>query len=374
MGLHTGAAELRDGDYYGPALNRAARLMAAAHGGQIVCSQVTADLVRDSLPDDLRLVDLGEHRLRDLVRPEWVFQLTHPDLIAEFPPLQSLGVGVLPGNLPVRLSSFVGRGQELDALANALEKSRLVTITGVGGVGKTRLAVQGAVELADSYADGAWLCELAPAADAGALVQVVAATLGVNERPGMDLEASITDFLRRKGLLLVLDNCEQLVDAVASMVEAVLQGAPGVRVIATSREALGIEGERGLPLRPLSLPAADELDSVVASDAVALFCERAEAVVPGFVVDEGNAAVVAEICARLDGIPLAIELAAARVGVMGVGEIGALLDQRFRAHGGSALGPSSDVARRGGLVLLVTRGAGTAGVRAVGRVRGEFRC
>jgi predicted ATPase/class 3 adenylate cyclase len=329
MGIHTGPAEARDGDYFGTAVNRAARLMSAANGGQIVVSLATGELVRDVLRDDVRLNDLGEHRLRDLSRAERVFEITAPGLADDFAPLRSLDAYAT--NLPIQLSSFVGRQADLIAVQKALTQSRVVTLTGVGGSGKTRLSIQAAAELLPEFPDGAWLCELAAAPDADVLAQIVAAALGVSQRPGTTLEGSILGFLRNRTLLLALDNCEHLLDATGRLVEAVLHGCPDVRILTTSREGLAVDGERVLPLRSLPIPAptADILD-IAASDAVRLFAERAEAARPGFTVDATNAPAVAEICRRLDGMPLAIELAAARVASMRPVEIAALLDERFR--------------------------------------------
>ncbi len=329
MGLHTGDAAARDGDYYGPATNRAARVMAAAHGEQVVVSHATEEIVRDTLPDEVALLDLGEHRLPDLARPERIFQVVAIGLRRDFPPLRSLDA--MPGNLPGQLTSFVGRAVEREAIADALLASRLVTVTGVGGVGKSRIAIQVALDIAPRFADGTWLCELATAADAEELAQVVAATLGVLPRPASTLAASVIDALRLRELVLVLDNCEHLVAAVGRLTEGLLQECPGVRILATSREALGVAGEQVWPLTSLELPARTASPDVIgASEAVQLFTERARAVQPGFVLDESNAAAVAEICRRLDGIPLAVELAAARVTIMTPADIAARLDQRFQ--------------------------------------------
>jgi predicted ATPase/class 3 adenylate cyclase len=329
MGIHSGVAELRDGDYFGAAVNRAARLDAVAHGGQIVCSQATADLVRDSLAGTVELVDLGEHTLRDLSRPERVFQVSAPGLGRVFPSLASLDAS--RGNLPSPITSFVGRQTEIRSVAGALAEARLVTITGVGGVGKTRLALQVAAEVLGRYRDGAWLCELAAAEDADTIVQVVGSTLGVVPRPQMSLRESIVDFLRVKQMLIVLDNCEHMLGSVAALGESVLRGCGEVRLLATSREVLSVPGEQVVELRSLSLPRrSDPPAEILASDAVALFVERARAVRSTFGVDPQNAGAVAEICWRLDGIPLAIELAAARIAAMSAAEIGAHLDERFR--------------------------------------------
>jgi predicted ATPase/class 3 adenylate cyclase len=321
MGLHTGAAAARDGDYYGTAVNKAARLMSAAHGGQVLVSHATEEIARDALDGHIDLLDLGEHRLRDLSRAERVYQVLADGLPSEFPPLQSLDA--YAGNLPVQLSSFVGRDEELAAVAKQLGLSRLVTLTGVGGVGKTRLAVQVAAEIAPQFDDGVWLCELATARDAETLTEVVSTTLGVNRRPGMSAPKSIVDSLRNRSMLLVLDNCEHLVEEASALALDVLQHCPGLRVLATSREGLGIDGEQVWPLR-----------SLAEGEARVLFSERAGSARPGFTVDAANATAVADVCRRLDGIPLAIELAAARVVALSPHDIGARLDERFRLLAG----------------------------------------
>jgi predicted ATPase/class 3 adenylate cyclase len=328
MGVHTGAAAHRDGDYYGTPVNRAARLAAAAHGGQVVVSLATAELVGDDLPEGTELTDLGEHRLRDLSRPEHVFQLRAPGLATTFPPLRT--VDAYPTNLPLQLTSLVGRDDVLSKVVKALEYSRLVTITGVGGVGKTRLATQVAAELLPRLPDGAWLCELAAANDPDSLVQVAAATLGVQQRPNVSLEGSILEYLRAKDLLIVLDNCEHLLDAASRLAEGVLHECPDIRILATSREGLAVEGEQVWPLRSLEVPAGATTEELAVSGAGRLFEERAQAVAPGFEIDSRSANAIAEICRRLDGIPLALELAAARVASMSPTEIEALLDERFR--------------------------------------------
>jgi predicted ATPase/class 3 adenylate cyclase len=333
IGLHTGEAEPRAGDYYGPVLNRAARLTAAAHGGQILVSQATEAVLRDHLGENLSLVDLGEHRLRDLWRPEHIFQLRAPGLAEDFPPLQSLEM--LSGNLPLQVTSFVGRGEELAGIAGLLGESRLVTLTGVGGVGKTRLALQVAAQVFPSYPDGAWFCELAAANDGVALVEVVAAALGVSSRAGVSLAGRVREFLRAKQVLVVLDNCEHLLGAAAEFADALLRECAGVRILATSREGLGIAGERVWPLRSLPVPRASAgLEAIVASDAVRLFAERAQSARSGFVIDATNAGTVAEICLRLDGVPLALELAAARVVALSPADILGRFEERFRLLSG----------------------------------------
>jgi predicted ATPase/class 3 adenylate cyclase len=330
MGLLTAEGVLGGEHYLNQPLNRCARLMAAGHGGQALVSGATELLVRDDLPDGCGVVDLGEHRLRDLARPVRVFQLTGPGLRAEFPPLRSLEA--FAGNLPVQLSSFVGRVGELAGLAAAMAQSPLVTVTGPGGVGKTRLALQAAADQLPSFRDGAWLCELHAAEDEQTMAQAVAAALRVRARQGMSTADSIVEFLRTKSaLLLVLDNCEHLLGAAAALAGDILRGCWGVRILATSRQALGVGGEQVFGLRPLSLPPpAAGMAAAGASDAMSLFAQRATAARADFSLSPSNVAAVSEICRRLDGIPLAIELAAARVAALRPAEIAALLDERFR--------------------------------------------
>jgi predicted ATPase/class 3 adenylate cyclase len=330
MGLLTDEGVLSGEHYLNQPLNRCARLMAAGHGGQALVSGATALLVRDDLPDGYGLVDLGEHRLRDLARPVRIFQLTGPGLRAEFPPLRTLEA--YAGNLPVQLSSFVGREGELAELAAAIKRSPLVTVTGAGGVGKTRLAVQAAADQLPSFRDGAWLCELHAAEDGETMAQAVLAALRVRPRPGISTASSIVEFLRTKSaLLMVVDNCEHLAAAAADLSADILRGCPGVRILATSRQALDVSGEQVFGLRPLPLPPPSaSMAAAGASDAVSLFVQRAAAVRSDFSLTPANAAAVGEICLRLDGIPLAIELAAARVAALRPAEIAGLLDERFR--------------------------------------------
>jgi predicted ATPase/class 3 adenylate cyclase len=328
MGLHTGTAETRAGDYFGPALNRAARLTAAGHGGQIVCSQATADLLRDEPTGSVGLVDLGEHRLRDLGRPERLFQVTRSNLASEFPPLRSLDS--LPGNLPRQVTTFVGREQETETLGVLVCEGSLVTLTGVGGVGKTRLAVQVAAEVTAEFPDGAWVCELAPVADRGAVWETLAASLGVPRSPGRGADEVVLEYLGPKRMLVVLDNCEHLLDAVARMVDAIAQRCPRVSVLATSREGLALAGEQIVAVPSLGVPAGDADGAALArADAVRLFCDRAHDAKVDFALTGYNAAAVAQLCRRLDGIPLAIELAAARARSLPPEDLVARLDQRF---------------------------------------------
>jgi predicted ATPase/class 3 adenylate cyclase len=330
MGVHSGETELREGDYYGGAANRAARLMSVAHGGQIVVSLATEELVRDA---GYEFADLGEHRLRDLSRAERVFQVCAPGLGREFPALRSLDA--FPGNLPLQVSSFIGRDMEQAALAKALETGRLVTVIGVGGVGKTRLAIQVAAEVITRYPDGAWFCELAAAEDPDAMLQVIAATLGVQPRPGVSLDRCIVEALRARRLLVLLDNCEHLIGEVAELARAVLGECPTVWMLATSREALGVLGEQMWPLASLDIPKRGDLDAASSNESVRLFVERAGAARPGFALGPSNVEAITEICRRLDGIPLAIELAAARVTALSPADIRDLLDERFRLLSGA---------------------------------------
>jgi predicted ATPase/class 3 adenylate cyclase len=318
MGLHTGAAELRDGDYYGSVLNRAARLMSVAHGGQVVVSQLTEELARDALGRDVELLDLGDHRLRDLAEPIRVFQVSHRDLEHTFPPLRSVDLG--SGNLPVQISSFVGRERDLARLRDLVKERRLLTLTGVGGVGKTRLALQAVVEAQPDFPGGAWVVELARTGDPAAVGSVVSGALGAPPQAGRSDVDVVCDYLGATRSVLVLDNCEHVLDAAADVAAAVLERCPAVLVVATSREPLDLEGEQVVPVRPLD---AD-------TDAVSLFVERAQSTDPEFEADDATIVAVEEICTRLDGVPLAIELAAARVDTMTPADIAARLDDRFR--------------------------------------------
>ena len=337
MGIHSGHAEVRDGDYFGTAVNKAARLMAVGHGGQIVCSQSTADLARDALPEGVGLLDLGEHRMRDLSRAERVFQVNAPELTADFPPLASLDAFL--GNLPLQTSSFVGREREIARTIDALRDSRAVTLTGVGGVGKTRLALQVAAEVLPSFQFGAWLCELAPVRSTEGVLETVANVFDVAARSGQTLEQALVDFLRHKELLLVLDNCEHVLDEAAALVETTERSCPRVRVLATSREGLGIDGERILAVPSLGAPRAGaSAGEVAGSDSGRLFVERAQAWGAEVEVTAENAGAIGEICRRLDGVPLAIELAAARVPAMNPRELAARLDRRFQVLAGGRRG------------------------------------
>ena len=317
MGLHTGEPECTESGYVGIDVHRAARICAAGHGGQILLSPTTFDLLANDLPDAITVRDMGEHGLKDLARPEHLFQLVVPELPADFPPLRTLDTQ--PNNLPRQLTSFVGREREIAEVERLFAGTSLLTLTGVGGCGKTRLALQVAAALLDRFRDGVWVVELASLADPSLVTRAVAAALGLREVPGRPLAASLSDYLATKQLLLCLDNCEHLLGACAELVDALLRACPRLRVLVTSREGLGIGGERIYPVPPL-----------FASDAAQLFVERARFHRPDFELTPENAPAVAQICERLDGIPLAIELAAARVRVLSLPELAAKLSDRFR--------------------------------------------
>lgn len=334
--LHSGEADLRDGNYYGAVVNRCARLRAAAHGGQTLLSGVTYELVRETLPDGIGARSLGAHRLKDLLRPEQIFQLEHPDLPNRFPPLASLEL--LQHNLPVQTTSFIGRERETREIRRLAPGAPLLTLTGAGGCGKTRLSLQAAAELADVFPDGVWLVELAPVSDPRLVPQLVASALHVREEPDLSLTASLVEHLRRKELLLVLDNCEHLVAAAAALADELLRSCPRLRVLATSREALRIPGETTWEVPLLTVPddpakvgrAAAPQEALRQYEATRLFLDRATSASSSFRVTRGDAAAVAQICRRLDGIPLAIELAAPWVKALSVKQISARLDNCFQ--------------------------------------------
>jgi predicted ATPase len=329
MGLHTGEVRVRGGDHldYTP-INRCARVKAAAHGGQVLLTKATRDLVAGRLGTGLGLKRLGEFRLRDLVAPELIFQLTHADLPADFPPIHT--VSERTGNLPLQVSSFIGRARELEQTAAALEGPRLVTLTGAGGVGKTRLALQVAGQVAARFSDGAWLCELAPVRDVAAVDDAVAAVFSVTAPAGLSTSEALVEFLRGKQLLLVLDNCEHLLEGAATLAGVLQRSCERLAILATSREGLGIEGERLVPVPPLAVPGTDaDLTAITQAEAVRLFAERAAAVKPEFAVTAQNAAPVAAAVRRLDGIALAIELAAAPIAAMTPAELARRLERSF---------------------------------------------
>jgi predicted ATPase/class 3 adenylate cyclase len=329
MGLHTGEARARGSDRIDHApINRCARVKAAAHGGQVLVTQTTRGLVGGRLGGEFGLKKLGEFRLRDLADPELIYQLTHPDLAADFPPIRTLAERV--GNLPLPVSSFIGRERELEQTEAALGQARVVTLTGPGGVGKTRLALQVARQAADRFEDGAWLCELAPVRDPAGVDAAVAAVFSVTARAGQSTRDALVEVLRSKQLLLVLDNCEHLLEAAATLAEDLARSCERLVILATSREGLGIEGEQLVPVPPLGVPGdGADLAAITQAEAVRLFAERAAAVKPGFAVTAENAAAVAAAVRRLDGIALAVELAAARVPAMTAAELARRLEHSF---------------------------------------------
>ena len=333
MAVHSGTAELRDGDYYGGTLNRVARVLSIAHGGQTLVSAAAYELARDALPLGSILKDLGLYRLKDLSRPEQIFQMIHPDLTDAFRPLRSLDNA--PNNLPQQFSSFVGREKEIAEVKRLISAgTRLLTLTGTGGCGKSRLVLQVAADLLDSYQNGAWLVELASLVDPSLVPQAVASVLSVREdEKSASVQEILVEYLKQKSLLLILDNCEHLLDACATLVNVLLRSCPGITVLLTSRTALGITGESIYRVPSLTTPDAKNLPSLESLnqyEAVRLFIERALLSQPGFAITNANAPALAAVCQRLDGIPLAIELAAARIRALSIEDINQRLDNCFR--------------------------------------------
>jgi predicted ATPase/class 3 adenylate cyclase len=331
IALHTGSASERGGDYFGPAVNRVARLLAIGHGGQVLVSGTATDLLQGVMPPQTSLRDLGAHRLKDLARPEQAYQLIAPDLPQAFPALRSLDQ--LPNNLPPQLTSFVGREREVAEIKTLLEQYRFVTLVGTGGAGKTRCAIQVGADLLDGSGDGVWLAELAPISDPSLVASVIAQALNVQGEPNRPVLDAVTAFLKRRALLLILDNCEHVIEETRSVVGAILRGCPDIRILATSREGLNVAGERVFRMPSLPFPTRGESgtsDAAIDYGAIALFVDRAVASDGRFTFSEENARYVAEICRRLDGIPLAIELAAARVKVLSPQQLAKKLDERFR--------------------------------------------
>lgn len=331
MGLHTGESQARDGDYYGTTLNKAARIMAAGHGGQILFSGATFSLVSDRLPDGLTVLDLGEHSLRDLAQPVRVHQLCYPGMPAQFPPLKSLSV--FKHNLPPQLTSFIGREKEMALVRQKLAQTSLLTLLGPGGTGKTRLMLQVAADLLEEFPDGVWLVELAPLSDPDLIIDQAAGVFGVTQQTGRPLLDTLSDFLKRKKALLLIDNVEHVVTESAAFVETLLHRTPDIKILVTGRESLFIEGETTVQIPSLQLPAGageGRRDPAERSEAVQLFLERVSAVRPNFVLTKENSPAVIEIVRRLDGIPLALELAAARARSMSIEQIAERLNDRFR--------------------------------------------
>ena len=321
MALHTGESELREHDYYGPVVNRCARLRGIAHGGQVVLSQATSELVQDALPEGASLRDMGTHRLRGMERPEQVFQLLHPDLPADFPTLESLDEH--RHNLPVQLTSFIGRQNEIDEVASMLPTARLITLAGAGGSGKTRLAQEIGAAVIEDYPGGVWFIGLAALSDPNVLQSHVAEIFDV----GQD---ALHGYFQGKTVILILDNCEHLIVAAASLVQWLLSSR-GVSVMATSREPLNLTGERMFQVPPLPVPVAGAVNEILVDcPSVQLFLERARAARPDFEITSGNAGSVNQIVPRLDVIPLAIELAASRMKMMQPAQIASRLDDSFK--------------------------------------------
>jgi predicted ATPase/class 3 adenylate cyclase len=337
MAVHTGTVDVRMGEHKsgeyvsGLTLSHTARLLSAAYGGQILVSSATQAIVLDDLPPSVELRDLGWHRLRDLARAEHIFQVVAPDLPHAFPALKSLEG--IPNNLPRQLTTFIGREREIAEVKRLLAEAHLLTVTGTGGNGKTRLSLEVAAGLLDEYPGGVWLLELASVADPVLVPQILATTVGVREEAGRPLLSTLVDHLRPKRALLLFDNCEHLIDACARLADALLHACPQVKIMASSRELLGLTGEVAFRIPALSMPdpqRVPSLERIMEYEAIRLFVDRAAAVKPGFMLTEDNVAAVAQICQRLDGIPLAIELAAARVRSLSVHQISAHLDERFR--------------------------------------------
>jgi predicted ATPase/class 3 adenylate cyclase len=333
MALHTGPAEERDGDFYGPTLNRAARLTAAAHGAQSLVSEQTRALLAESLGQEVSFLDLGLHAFKGLPKPERVFQLTVPGARSEFPPLRSEEGPETVSNLPVPVSAFIGRRKELAEVQSLLRSNRLVTLIGSGGCGKTRLAVQAATDLLGQFQDGAVFIDLAQVGDPSLAAAQAALALGVREEPGQEILQAVAVRLARKSRLLVIDNCEHVLSGCAPLVEALLRACPHIKVLATSREPLNIPAETTYRVPSLGVPdprRSQTLEELEEMESVKLFLDRARHHSPGFRVGQEDCAALASVCHKLDGIPLAIELAAARIRSMSLGQVAARLDDRFR--------------------------------------------
>jgi len=332
MAVHCGPVEPRDGDFFGPTLHRLARLLDVGHGEQILMSAAALEAVGGQLAVGLTLVDLGSHQLRDLIEPAWIYQISAPGLPNQFAPLRSLNRA--PHNLPSQLTPLVGREQALAEIRPLLERDRLVTLIGPGGMGKTRLAVQAGAELQESFPDGVWLAEFAAVSDASLLPNVIAKLFGVATDGNAPPLPALLLALQRRKTLIILDNCEHLTEAVAELAETLLRRCPEVRMLATSRERLGLIGESLFRVESLTVPPKNEVLDLSAADrwaSISLFTSRAQAVDRAFVLDETTVGPTAEICRRLDGIPLALELAAARLSIMSVSEVAKGLSVRFRA-------------------------------------------
>ncbi len=331
MAIHCGSAHERDNDYSGPAVNRTGRLMSIGHGGQVLLSSIVQKLVGTNLPDGVVLLDLGLRRLKDLAEPEHVWQLEAPGLRSKFSPLNSLDEH--PNNLPLQLTALIGREQDIDEVKTFIETHRLLTITGAGGVGKTRVALQAGADLVDRFADGVWFVDLAPISDPELVPSVAASALGLRQAGGRSVIDSITTWLKSKHALLILDNCEHLLVAAATLADAIHRSCPDVRMLATSRQPLNIAGETAHRLPSLATPqigSALRAEEAMRYGAIAVFVDRAAMAGTQFVITDDNAAIIADICRHLDGIPFAIELAAARVKVLSIPNLAQRLNERFK--------------------------------------------
>lgn len=351
MAIHVGNPSERGGDYFGPEVNRVARLMSIGHGGQVLLSGSAQRSLNNVVLSNVTLLDLGLRRLRDLTQPEQVWQLTVAGLPDDFPPLNSLDARA--NNLPIQLTDLLGRERELEEIESLADRHRLVTITGSGGVGKTRLALQVAADVIDRYADGVWFADLAPISDPELVASVVAKAIGMSQQAGSRIDVALPQWLKRKQLLLVIDNCEHVIEAVAGLVAGILGEAPQVRILATSRQALGIGGERVYRSPSLALPGTDltlTAQDALTFGAISLFVERATASDSRFILGDQNATIVADICRRLDGIPLAIELAAARVKVLSIPNLAQRLNDRFKILTG---GSRTALPRQKTLIALI---------------------
>jgi predicted ATPase/class 3 adenylate cyclase len=338
IGIHTGDADLRMGDYYGPTVNRCARIRGIGHGGQCLLSQVTAELVQDHLPPEVGLMDMGAHRLKGLEREERIFQLSVPGLPDEFPPLKSLGAYL--NNLPVPPTAFIGRANALKEAVSTLRQPevRLLTLTGPGGTGKTRLSLEVGAELLEDFPQGVFFVDLASISDPALVPTTIAHTIGVREGGGRPPLENLKDFLAARRMLLLLDNFEQIVKA-GPLVAELLAAAPELNLLVTSRIALQIRGEREYPVSPLSLPEGvhpDSSETLLESEAIQLFVQQAKTVKPDFQLTTGNASTLVEICRRLDGLPLAIEIAAARIRMLPPSAMLKRLDQSLQLLVGGA--------------------------------------
>jgi predicted ATPase len=333
MGIHTGNAEIQEnGEYHGYlAMSQVQRLMSAAHGGQVLVSLATQDLIRDEMPEGVTLRDMGERRLKDMVRPEHIYQLVIANLPTDFPPIKTLDP--YHHNIPAQMTSFIGRETEMAEIKQALSEHRLVTLTGSGGAGKTRLSLEVGTECLNQFSNGVWLAELAPVTDPILIPQTLLSIFNLREDSHRSTLEVLIDYLRPKTLLPMLDNCEHLIETCAQISDALLRACPKLRILASSREALGIAGEVTYRVpslntpNPAHLPSLDELEKM---DSIRLFIERAATAKPGFTLTKDNASFLAQICYRLDGIPLALELAASRVKVLSPEQIASRLDDRFR--------------------------------------------